>query len=216
MKKKMLNQRTFFCVCSFIILLIVVISARNVSGSIIYVAKNSDNKFQFCFENLIYGNTKLTYLIDNPETKMYFTQGTNIRVSGVIEQEIHTTPIAIMSLILALTIGLGSIAISIFIPNVTTRKWILIGLSLLLIISSILFFTSSVFLEKLMKNIANELFGGTSIESEYKNCEINGIVARGIWIIVCAVITLGSAFIKENKPKNDLKSLDYNEVKQIE
>ena len=147
---------------------------------------------------------------------MYFTQGTNIRVSGVIEQEIHTTPIAIMSLIFALTIGLGSIVISIFIPNVTTRKWILIGLSLLLIISSILFFTSSAFLEKLMKNIANELFGGTSMESEYKNCEINGIVGRGIWIIVCAVITLGSAFIKENKSKNDLKSLDYNEVKQIE
>lgn len=216
MKKRIFDKRTFFCICSFIILLIVVISARNVSGSIIYVAKNSDNKFQFCFENLIYGNTKLTYLIDNPETKMYFTQGTNIRVSGVIEQEIDAIPIAIASLIVALTIGLGSIAVSIFISNAATRKRILIGLSLLLIISAILFFTSAAFSEKLMKNIANKLFGGTSIESEYKNCEINGIVTRGIWIIVCAVITLGSAFIKENKEKNDLKSLDYNEVKQFE
>ena len=216
MKKKIFNEGMFLCVCSLIILLIVVISAKNVSGSIVYDAVNSDNKFQFCFENLIYGNRKLTYFIDNPETKMYFTQGTNIRVSGVIEQEIHATPMAIMSLTAALAIGLGSIFVSIFVSKGIIRKWVLIGFSLLLIITAILFFTSSAFLEKAMKNIADKLFGGTSVESEYQSCVINGVLPRGIWIIVCAAITFGSAFIKENNEKTDIKSLDYNEVKQIE
>ena len=56
MEKKIFSQRTVFCIISLIILLLVVIGARNVSGNIMYFSKNSDNKFHFFYENLIFGN----------------------------------------------------------------------------------------------------------------------------------------------------------------
>lgn len=183
MLSRYFKRDTLPCIGALVLLIIMVIIAINMSGSIKY--ESGYDVYQFTFNHLMLGNSKLVYEVKIPFAQPVLKKASETCVKEVVNMSVGCVPITIITVVISLLIGIGSILVTAQLMDSFKKKKILIVFASLLLICSILLFLTPIFSKKLMMDTVKDLFGYAHYDEFWE------VRARGsVW---CGLLTLAAS-----------------------
>ena len=194
MLNKYLKRDALPCIGALILLIVMVIIAINMSGSIKY--ESGYDVYQFTFNHLMLGNSKLVYEVKSPFAQPVLKKASETCVKEVVNMSVGCVPITIITVIISLLIGIGSILVTAQLMDTFKKKKILIVFASLLLICSILLFLTPIFSKKLMMDTVKDLFG-YAYYGEYWEVRARGSVWCGLLTLAAGGLIFASPIIEK-------------------
>lgn len=110
MLSKYFKRDTLPCIGALVLLIIMIIIAINMSGSIKY--DKGHDVFQFTFNHLMFGNSKLVYEVEISFAQPVLKKASETCVKEVVNMSVGCVPIIIITVVASLLIGIGSILVT--------------------------------------------------------------------------------------------------------
>ena len=194
MLNKFLRRDMLPCIGALVLLIIMVIIAINMSGSIKY--ESGHDIYQFTFNHLMLGNSKLVYEVTIPFAQPVLKKASETCVKEVVNMSVGCVPITIITVVISLLIGIGSILVTAQLIDSFKKKKILIVFASLLLICSILLFLTPIFSKKLMMDTVKDLFGYAYYD-EFWEVRARGSVWCGLLTLAASGLIFASPIIEE-------------------
>ena len=194
MLSKYLKRDALPCIGALVLLIIMVIIAINMSGSIKY--DRGHDVFQFTFNHLMFGNSKLVYEVKRPFAEPVLKKASETCVKEVVNMSVGCVPITIITVVVSLLIGIGSILVTTKLTDSFKKKKILIVFASLLLICSILLFLTPILSKKLMMDTVQDLFGYVYYD-EFWEVRARGSVWCGLLTLAASGLIFASPIIEE-------------------
>lgn len=195
---KKIRRNTIPCIGAFALLIIMIIIAINMSGSIKY-DRGSGKFYEFTFNHLIFGNSELAYEVRSPFMKPVLSKASETSVKELVYMKVGCVPIMIIVVILSLLIGFGSILVSNREIVSYKKKKILIVFASLLAVCSILLFLTPVFSKQTMMDGVKDLFGYAYEGAFWETRAISSIWC-GLLTLAASALIFASPIIEEKFP----------------
>lgn len=194
MLSRYFKRDTLPCMGALVLLIIMVIIAINMSGSIKY--DRGHDVFQFAFNHLMFGNSKLVYEVKSPYLEPVVKKASETCVKEVVNMSVGCVPITIITVVISLLIGIGSILVTAKLTDSFKKKKILIVFASLLLICSILLFLTPILSKKLMTDTVQDLFGYAYYD-EFWEVRARGSVWCGLLTLAASGLIFASPIIEE-------------------
>ncbi|MBO7615217.1 MAG: hypothetical protein J6T15_05920 [Bacilli bacterium] len=192
---KKIRRDTIPCIGAFALLIIIIIIAINMSGSIKYDV-GGGKFYEFTFNHLIFGNSELAYEVRSPLMKPVLSKASETCVKELVYMKVGCVPITIITVVISLLIGIGSILVTAQLMDPLKKKKILIVFASLLLICSILLFLTPILSKQLMMDTVKDLFGYVYYD-EFWEVRARGSVWCGLLTLAACGLIFASPIIEE-------------------